>query len=581
MKLSFCLIVIAITFCQGSTSSITANKEQVSLGDWIEVSWSGVEGRKTLRESVSFWHADEFISVLSEGCWVGMYPVGANYTAIPKVNAPVAEQPLTATAPWRFVDCDVSDAFSQTGSGSFQFSMDVKLRTDLQFALFTGGYNTPVLQATSQVIAFVEKDLPGQVHLARAQDPAIMSVQWNSRFNETQYVRVYTSSKKSWTTPAHHVGTIVRGDFCGEPANSTGFVNPGFFYDAWIDGVEAGEHYYYSVGNDEHGWSAEFSFKGPGSVDPHGELFAVMLADMGVTYEDGSRYHWMEIDARNTTDHMIALTNQTDIVLHAGDLCYATGYESKWDKFLTAIQPLAAHVPYMTGKGNHEQDYYFPPPGQVPTHYKGGDSGGECGVATDARFRMPTNSSGATAAQGWWSIEQGPVHFVMTATEMDWAPSADFYKWLEKDLSAVDRTKTPWLVVFGHREMWDASGKEANLVQAEILLVKYKVDLSLYGHVHYAQRTCPMVNGTCVTEKDAAGYDAPIHAVIGNAGQSLSTFPSKSPDYDVYEKREWGFNTLHAHNATHLTFNFYGNAPVDQAPPLHHTFTLVRKYPRV
>lgn len=577
------------------SASVTTDVTHVSLGGWVEVSWSGVEDRAVAREDVTFWHGsghDEFTSVLTAGCWLGFYPAGANYTVVPAITGSTADQPLTATAPWRYIDCDTVDTHMSTGSGSFRFIMDSKLRTDIEFALFTGGYSTPVLQAKSDVVLFDDKNAPGQIHIARMKDPSIMSVQWNSRYNTTQTVR--TRTKNPGNPPdspvsqpefsiykTRSVTTITRQDFCGEPASSTGFVEPGYFYDALITGVAAGTTYEYSVGDDVHGWSEWMSFKGPAVANPHSQLFAIMLADMGVTFEDGSKYHWMEPSARNTTHHMIALKDSADIVLHAGDLCYATGYESKWDKFLTAIEPLASTVPYMTGKGNHEQDWHFPPEGEVPTFYKGADSGGECGVGTDARFHMPTAESGATHAQGWWSLDQGPVHFVMTATELDWSEGSDFYNWLEKDLSAVDRALTPWVVVFGHRQMWDAGGKEKNLVQAESLLVKYKVDLSLYGHVHYAERTCPMVSGKCVTEKDAAGYDAPIHAVIGNAGQGLSKFPAKPPAYDIYEKAEFGFSTLLAHNATHLTFNFFGNAPSDQAPPLHHTFTIVRKFPRV
>ena len=35
-----------------------------------------------------------------------------------------------------------------------------------------------------------------------------------------------------------------------------------------------------------------------------------------------------------------------------------------------------------------------------------------------------------------------------------------------------------------------------------------------------------MFRAKCVTTKDAAGYDAPIHAVVGNAGQSLTAVPA-------------------------------------------------------
>lgn len=117
----------------------------------------------------------------------------------------------------------------------------------------------------------------------------------------------------------------------------------------------------------------------------------------------------------------------------------------------------------------------------------------------------------------------------------------------------------------------------------EPLLVHHKVDLAFWGHIHYAQRSCPMVNATCVTKTDAAGYDAPIHAIIGNAGQSLSTFPPPSgrAKWSVYQAKEWGFSHMTIHNATHLTLDYYADAPLDATAPLHHSVTLVRAFPRV
>ena len=115
----------------------------------------------------------------------------------------------------------------------------------------------------------------------------------------------------------------------------------------------------------------------------------------------------------------------------------------------------------------------------------------------------------------------------------------------------------------------------------EPLLMRHKVDLALWGHIHFAQRSCPMVNATCITAKDAAGYDAPIHAVIGNAGQGLTKFSPTRAAWSVYEASEWGFSHMTVHNATHLKLDYYADAPLDATAPIHHTATLVRAFPRV
>jgi phosphodiesterase/alkaline phosphatase D-like protein len=38
-----------------------------------------------------------------------------------------------------------------------------------------------------------------------------------------------------------------------------------------------------------------------------------------------------------------------DMVLHVGDLSYADGHYRHWDAFMTQIEPLASHMPYMVG----------------------------------------------------------------------------------------------------------------------------------------------------------------------------------------------------------------------------------------
>ena len=65
------------------------------------------------------------------------------------------------------------------------------------------------------------------------------------------------------------------------------------------------------------------------------------------------------------------------------------------------------------------------------------------------------------------------------------------WHFLRKDLAAVDRKRTPWLVFAGHRPMYSSSATQetsqmgAHLRQAiEPLLAEFKVDIALWGHVH-------------------------------------------------------------------------------------------------
>jgi hypothetical protein len=69
----------------------------------------------------------------------------------------------------------------------------------------------------------------------------------------------------------------------------------------------------------------------------------------------------------------------------------------------------------------------------------------------------------------WYSWDHGMVHFIQFNTETDFpnapdlpggegkenagpfAPNGTQLAWLENDLKNVDRKKTPWIIVGGHR----------------------------------------------------------------------------------------------------------------------------------
>jgi len=286
----------------------------------------------------------------------------------------------------------------------------------------------------------------------------------------------------------------------------------------------------------------------------------------------------------------------TDLLLHIGDLAYATGYESEWDRFLAQIEPLASRSPYMTMQGNHERDY----PG-TGSAIGGADSGGECGVPTQARFLMPTDDP-RQQDKGWYSFAQGPVHFIMMDTEMSAAAGSAQLAFFEADLAAVDRSVTPWVIFSGHRPMYSSSDEKQGYDLAngpwwpdvEELLVRYKVDLCLWGHVHNAEVTCPLRRGECVSPQTPGEYDAPVHAIIGNAGQSLSPFRGAAPDWSLWRFAQFGFSTIRVDGPRgSLQMDFYADCqranahthPVTTAPPancsranqLVHSFTITRR----
>lgn len=132
-----------------------------------------------------------------------------------------------------------------------------------------------------------------------------------------------------------------------------------------------------------------------------------------------------------------------------------------------------------------------------------------------------------------FQFEHGPVHFIYYSTEHEFGKGSAQHKWLKGALAAVDRRRTPWLIVGGHRPIYvDSTENEganghaavaADLRDAlEEAMRDARVDLTLQGHHHSYQRTCHVYRGDCVGHDDEGVPEAPIHIVIGNAGASLT-----------------------------------------------------------
>jgi hypothetical protein len=171
----------------------------------------------------------------------------------------------------------------------------------------------------------------------------------------------------------------------------------------------------------------------------------------------------------------------------------------------------------------------------------------------------------------WFSFDQGPVHFVMMDTEIAWKPGTEQYSFLESDLKAVDRSITPWIIFMGHRPMYYNNVIDQSFQVLEPLLYETKVDLCLWGHVHKAQVTCPVFQGECITAPEGQ-YAAPVHAVIGNAGQSLTSFPEPTAPWSLYQAVEFGYSAIQVHGSKELRMRYFA----DNGQVLHYEFTIRR-----
>jgi len=281
------------------------------------------------------------------------------------------------------------------------------------------------------------------------------------------------------------------------------FVDPGVFHIAEVSGLQPGTKYYFQVG-ESNGYLSEVKmFKSRKPAKKDSSVQVVYTADAGVGYAygpyggsashnsiplkygdaEGGRHVWDAIlrDPETVND---------DSSIMNGDISYARGWPWTWELFAKETEDIFTPAPVMTTYGNHEFDY-----GKNPfTPCQNGDSGGEAGIPTGVRYNFPSME------EPWFHMAQGPVHFFGLSSEQSVQKQA---VWLETNLKAVDRSVTPWVIVFFHRPIHTSStwvDKSILALMEEYytpMFSNYGVDMVLTGHMHYYERTCPVSNNAC------------------------------------------------------------------------------------
>eukprot|EP00731_Ephydatia_muelleri_P019818 Em0012g643a len=477
----------ATTKLDGSVSISATPALLVTSGDWITVSW-------------------ENAGVPSTSDWVGVFT--------PPVDGSID---LRHHAPVKYQYANYSGSYMNTGVGSLRFQM-INMRGDMIVGFFTGGSQNPVLLAVSDIIQFQNYNEPLQGHLVLGDDPTEVILIWVTQEANAPQVLWGTQSNAYTSSKMASSSTYKAGDMCGSPATDFGFLDPGMLHQVTMDNLVPGERYFYVFGDPTFGLSQEFSFTASPITSPDSTVRIVVYGDMGNGQVDDSlQIMTAQQPALNTTNLIYSQIDQTDLVLHIGDISYARGYASVWEEFFHQVQPIAARAPYMVCIGNHERD--FPNSG---SYYNGTDSNGECGVPYEKRFPMPTPAQD----QPWFGFDFGSVHFVLMSTEHRFDSGSAQLQYLDDHLSTVDRSKTPWLIFAGHRPMYidstnwalpDGDQPVALLLRAyvEPLLKKYQVDVAFWGHHHSYQRSCPVFGYQCMK-------GATTHIVVGMGGQGLS-----------------------------------------------------------
>ena len=134
-----------------------------------------------------------------------------------------------------------------------------------------------------------------------------------------------------------------------------------------------------------------------------------------------------------------AAAGTIDGVLHVGDFAYNFWEDGgkKGDVFMNQIQDVASRsAVHDSVLGNHEAGTNFA--GDLHHYIK--------------RFQPAWCTNGV-----YFSFDIGPAHIVSFSSEVYFWQIWEIeqqYAWLKKDLAAVDRSKTPFVITMAHRPMY-------------------------------------------------------------------------------------------------------------------------------
>ena len=271
----------------------------------------------------------------------------------------------------------------------------------------------------------------------------------------------------------------------------------------------------------------------------------------------------------NSEQTMAHLSSHVDAaaVLLVGDLSYADCEQTRWDSWREFVETDFARVPLLTLPGNHEVE--------EDTH---GDMVSFKPYAS--RFRMaPTCdacAAGSYAYDGWkanmwFSVSVGSATIITLSSYHNYSATSAQYAWLEATLKAVDRVKSPWLIVSMHAPWYNSNVQHQGEAESvgmraamEDLLHEYAVDIVFAGHVHAYERMHP----TYKNETDESG---PTFINIGDGGNREGLYdewlPGKhgqsKPSWSAKRKGSYGHGILTLDNSRTATWVWHRNEDAD------------------
>lgn len=390
-----------------------------------------------------------------------------------------------------------------------------------------------------------ENEQPEQIHLSYGAFPSQMIVTWTtlSPVNES-FVEFGTGDKLDYLA----FGTVKKFK------NNLFFSRDTYIHQVLMTGLIPGQQYRYRCGSPIYGWSNVYFFKSM----PEGQDWSPKFAVFGDMGSDNAQSLPRLLDESKKGYY--------DAILHIGDFAYDMDNDDGrvGDSFMNKIQPIAAHLPYMTSVGNHEWLRNF-------SHYVN-------------RFNMP-NKDGKTFGgdnNHFYSFNIGPVHIISFSTEFYYFFIYGLnqierqYEWLKEDLinanKPENRQKQPWIITMAHRPMYCTNANSNDCTKfddrvrvgfpyiekygLEELFYEYGVDVEFWAHEHSYERLWPIYNYAVLNGSEEEPYrnpKAPVHITTGSAGckENHDLF-RPSTNFTAFRSTDYGYTRMQVFNSSHL-----------------------------
>lgn len=299
-------------------------------------------------------------------------------------------------------------------------------------------------------------------------------------------------------------------------------------------------------------------------------------------------------DQKNLTQH-----SPVTQVLIAGDMAYADSNPRRWMSWFDLMEPLFRTTPLHVAAGNHEiecdtenhrlflayENYFHnpnrirdadivPPPILTENERKGHHS---CSAPSEYQAHYNYGNS-------FYSFQHGNANIIVLSSYSNTSQGSTQYTWLQHELSKVNRSVTPWLLVAFHCPFYTTFRGHENEKQAmamkeamEPLFVQYGVNFVVAGHDHGYMRTYPLYQGSV----DETGQ-APIYLTLGAGGNRehhSSGYRHTQPEIWVAKRTlvDYGFGLLSLPNASHALLTWVRDYVEDGPDGIQESVWLVNK----